>query len=115
MQNLSSPSPLLAPVDAGLQSEIEQLGQKLASRDSVVHLARGFILCCLSVISLGVASRLVAESSRLPHFFWPIAVAGLLSLSWSLMSLRSGQRLLAGERADFGRYLELRHKAGFDT
>ncbi|MGI5865012.1 MAG: hypothetical protein ACOX6T_23575 [Myxococcales bacterium] len=95
-------------------SELEELGRKLATRNSVTHFARSFVLFCVSFVSLGVASRLLADSIRLPHFFWPIAAIGLLSLAGSLLSARKGRQLVVIERREFARYRELRAKAGVD-
>lgn len=101
--------------DPSLAAEIQALGDKLAARGSVTAFARGFALLCLSVIGLGVAGRLLAESARLPFFFWPIAVVGLSCLAGALLSAVTGGRLQAVERADFDRYRQLRARAGIDA
>ncbi len=95
-------------------AELEQLGRKLETRASIVFFARAFVLFCISFVSLGVAWRLLADSTGLPLFFWPIAGIGLLSLAGSLFSARKGRQLVVRERREFARYQELRARAGVD-
>jgi hypothetical protein len=95
-------------------TELEQLGKQLASRDSIIHYARAFILGFISFIALGCSAKLLGDSIRLPKFFWPLLAVGLGSLVWGLLDVRVGRRMQITEHAEFAHYKELRVKAGID-
>lgn len=112
MQNLPE-STFVATPDA-LRSEVEKLGQELAVRRSVGHFAVGLIGSMLTLITFGLSMRLLADSAKLPHLFWPVGVLSLGCLIASLRGFFKGRRLRVEEQAQFRRYLEVRSKAGLD-
>jgi hypothetical protein len=61
-----------------------------------------------------VSMLLLAQSARLPHFFWPLLAVFLATLTGSLLCYIRGLRLRKKERAEFERFQALRARLGLE-
>jgi hypothetical protein len=97
-----------------LSSELEELGQRLQDRASIRHLARAYVMVLVGIITFGIATRLLVDSTRVPFFFWPVAAIFLGCFAVGTRSALLGRRLLVQERDEFRRYRALRAEAGLE-
>ncbi|MFN7134058.1 MAG: hypothetical protein ACK4N5_18415 [Myxococcales bacterium] len=111
-----SPPPVAPtqPHEDAARRELQALTERLATRTSIVFLARGAVLAFLSVISGGLMIRLFLDSSGLPFYVFGAMGVFAACVVGAAGQLLRGQRLLAGERRDFARLLELRRASGLD-
>lgn len=93
---------------------MERLGDRLASRKSIDLFARSYVLSFVGVIAFGVSMLLMAQSAHLPHFFWPILAISIACLLAAGISAVKGIVKLKAERVEFGRFRELRARAGIN-
>jgi len=97
-----------------LYREVQVLGEKLSSRESVVWAARGAVRTFIGIISAGVSVRLFIDSARLPYLLGPVALVAAFCFAFAGVSLVRALKLRAVERAEYSRYLDLRFRAGID-
>lgn len=106
------PDPAMDTASDLERAELEQLSSRLATRQSITHLAVGFVGSFVGVVAAGITLKLGFDRN-----YSLSAVSGVLALACLGAAVRGffkGQRLKSQEHVEYRRLLELRAKAGLD-
>lgn len=109
------PARMVPPHDPELFRQLEALQQRLASRKSIIHFARGAVASLLGCMLLGGSIKLWLDLPSgkallgVPGFVLSAAV-----FAFAVVNLVRGQRLVVRERASFETMLSIRRVLRLD-
>ncbi|MCE9671402.1 hypothetical protein LY474_26715 [Myxococcus stipitatus] len=97
-----------------LRTQLEQLQESLAVRQSTTHFAHTGVATMAALLLAGAAGKLFYDSLRTPLLAWGVAALSLALLVHAFRRYVLGRRVLSDELKRFQAMLELRSQLRLD-